>query len=105
MADKYYDKLKHSIRYWLLRRLPTCQQTVEKISQSMERELTLRERIDLKLHLWICAWCQWYLEHLHIIRDAARAKGAESPDLSSAPSPPLSSEARERIKRKLAGES
>ena len=104
MALKAYDKLKHAIRFWLLRKLPTCQQTVEKISQSMERKLTLRERIDLKLHLWICAWCQWYLEHLHLIRDAARAKGAESPDLESR-SPTLSSEARERIKRKLAGES
>lgn len=105
MADNAYDKLKHSIRYWLLRKLPTCQQTVEKISQSMERRLNLRERIDLKLHLWICAWCQWYLEHLQIIRDTARAKGADSPDLNSASAPALSSEARERIERKLAGKS
>lgn len=97
MALKVYDKLKHSIRYFFLRNLPPCQQMVETISQSMERKLTLRESIDLKLHLWICAWCQWYMEHLHIIRDAARAK-AESPDLSG---PTLSSEARERIKRKL----
>jgi len=104
MALKAYDKLKHAIRFWLLRKLPTCQQTVEKISQSMERKLTLRERIDLKLHLWICAWRQWYLEHLQIIREAARAKGAESHDLESM-SPSLSSEARGRIKRKLAGES
>jgi len=103
MALKPYDKLKHAIRYWLLRKLPTCQQTVEKISESMDRELSLRERINLKLHIWICAWCQWYLEHLEIIREAARAKGAESPDLESI-SPTLSSEARERIRRKLAGE-
>jgi hypothetical protein len=104
VASKSYDKLKHAIRYWLLRKLPTCQQTVEKISQSMERKLTLRERIDLKIHIWICAWCQWYLEHLQIIRETARAKGAESSDLEST-SPSLSSEARERIRRKLAGES
>lgn len=104
MALKAYDKLKHAIRYWLLRKLPTCQQTVEKISQSMERKLTLRERIDLKLHIWICAWCQWYLEHLQIIRETARAKGAESSDLESV-SPSLSADARERIRRKLAGES
>ncbi len=104
MPDKAYDKLKHSIRYWLLRRLPTCQQTVEKISQSMELKLSLRERINLKLHLWICAWCQWYMEHLQIIRETARAKGAESLDLNSTRTPSLSSEARERIRSKLAGE-
>src|SRR4029453_17983907 len=101
MALKLYDKMKHSIRYWLLRTLPTCQQTVEKISQSMERSLTLRERIDLKLHLWICAWCQWYVEHLHTIRDAARAKASDSPYPDSGPR--LSSEARERIKQPPTG--
>ena len=103
MALKAYDKLKHSIRYFLLRRLPACQQTVETISQSMERPLTLRESINLKLHLWICAWCQWYLEHLYIIRDVARAN-AEPPDLTTTSGPTLSSEARERIKRNLTGQ-
>jgi hypothetical protein len=94
-----YDKLKHGIRFWLLRRLPTCQETVVTISQSMERSLSLRERIALKLHLWVCTWCQWYLEHLQLIREAARAKAAEIPALNT--SPALSPEARERIKRKL----
>jgi hypothetical protein len=104
MADTAYDKLKHAIRYWLLRKLPTCQQTVEKISLSMDRKLSLRERIDLRLHIWICAWCQWYMEQLDTIRETARAKGAQSPDLDSTSTPALSSEARERIRRKLAGE-
>lgn len=102
MALKAYDKLKHSIRYFLLRRLPACQQIVETISQSMERKLTLRETINLKLHLGICAWCQWYMEHLHLIRDAARAKASESADLPSGPA--LSAEARERIKRRISGQ-
>ena len=99
MALTLYDKLKHAVRYWLLRRLPTCQNTVEMISQSMERSLSLGERFKVKVHLWICAWCQWYLEHLQIIRDAARVKASESPDLSAEPG--LSAEARERIKRNL----
>ncbi|HSS19495.1 MAG TPA: hypothetical protein VLL54_05425 [Pyrinomonadaceae bacterium] len=99
MALKLYDKLKHAVRYWLLRRLPACQQTVETLSQSMERRLTLRERITVKLHLWICAWCQWYFEQLHLIRDAARANVSESSDLNTGPG--LSAEARERIKRNL----
>ena len=97
----FYDKLKHSIRFWLLRQLPTCQQTVAKLSESMEHRLTLSDRVRIKIHLWICAWCQWYFEHLQVIRTAARAKGAESPDL--APRSTLSDEARERIRRKLAG--
>ncbi|HEU4766202.1 MAG TPA: hypothetical protein VFS77_02480 [Pyrinomonadaceae bacterium] len=94
-----YDKLKHSVRYWLLRNLPPCQQTVETISQSMERPLTLSESIKVKLHVWICAWCQWYMEHLQLIRDASRAKAAETPDQMATAT--LSNEARERIRRRL----
>ena len=99
MALKVYDNLKHSIRYYLLRTLPTCQQTVDTISQSMERSLSFKERIKLKLHLWICVWCQWYLEHLHIIRETARAKADDPPDSMSGAG--LSDEARERIRRHL----
>ena len=99
MALKLYDKLKHAVRYWLLRNLPACQQTVETISQSMERPLTLTERVKLKLHLWICVWCQWYLEQLLLIRNASRAQAAKAPDLMT--NATLSNDARERIRRRL----
>lgn len=104
MTIGLYEKIKHEIRYWLLRRLPPCKQTVEVISQSFERSLSLRERVILKLHLWICVWCQWYLEHLEIMRNAMREKGTESPEMEFPSAPTLSSEARERIKRQLTGE-
>ena len=99
MALKLYEKLKHSIRYWLLRNMPACQQTVQTISESMERSLSLQERIKLKLHLWICVWCQWYMEHLHVIRDASRAQASKAPDVIT--SVTLSDEARDRIRRRL----
>ena len=99
MALKLYDKLKHAVRYWLLRTLPTCQQTVETISESMERSLTTGERIKLKLHLWICVWCQWYMEHLQLIRTASRARADKTPDLTTTAT--LSNEARERIRRRI----
>jgi hypothetical protein len=44
------------------------------------------------------------MEHLHIIRDVAHAKAAES-DFTSVSAPTLSSEARERIKRNLTNQS
>ena len=99
MAVRLYEKLKHSVRYWLLRNLPPCQQTVETASQSMERPLKLGEKIKLKLHLWICVWCQWYMEHLQLIRDASRAQGREPAD--RLPGATLSNDARERIRRRL----
>lgn len=99
MATRWYESLKHSIRFWLLRKLPTCKQTVAIISQSFERPLSVRERVLLKLHFWICAWCLWYMENLQLMRNAMR--GAEAKPLDVVPG--LSDDARERIKRRLAG--
>jgi len=67
----------------------------------MERRLSLRERVTVKLHLWICLWCVWYLEHLQLMRDTIRSKASQEPNLESSSLPPLSSEARERIKLSL----
>ena len=99
MALQVYDKLKHAIRFWLLGRLPTCKQTVEVISQSLERPLSLRERMLLKLHLWVCLW---YLEHLQIMKDTMRANAAETAEID--PAVTLPAEARERIKRRLSSQ-
>jgi hypothetical protein len=96
MALKVSDKLRHGIRYWLLPRLPVCHEIVKNISHSMEQRLTLRERFTVRVHLWTCAWCQWYLEHLQLIRYSSRASAYEISDL-----PGLSDQARERIRNKL----
>ena len=103
MAKGLYDKAIHAVRYFLLRRLPTCKQMAPVMSESLERRLTLRERVTLKLHLWVCVWCVWYLENLRTMREALRARGtreAEASDVDSAVK--LSEEARERIRRALA---
>ncbi len=97
----WYDKTKHAVRFWLLRRLPACKQTVELISQSMERPLTLRERVLLKLHLWVCMWCLWYMEHLQMMRDTLRFQENKIDDVDVSPTTRLSDEARERIRRSI----
>lgn len=102
MRTGWYERVKHGIRYFLLRRLPACTHTVELISQSLERSLTWRERIALRLHLWICVWCLWYLEHLQIMRRTMRGKAAQTSELDYPAEFALSAAARERIKRQLA---
>ena len=103
MATGLYDRAIHAVRYFLLRRLPTCKQMAPVRSASLERQLTLRERVTLKLHLWVCVWCVWYLENLRTMRSALRARAAheeETDEVESAVK--LSEEARERIRRALA---
>lgn len=100
METSLYGKAAHAVRYFLLRRLPACKEMVALMSQSMERPLTLRERVLLRLHLWVCAWCVWYLEQLRLLRASLRARDA-APAAATTHAATLSAEARGRIKRSL----
>ena len=103
MGTGLYDRAVHSVRYFLLRRLPTCKQMAPVMSESLERPLRFRERVTLKLHLWVCVWCVWYLENLRTMREALRARGAREEGADEVDSAvKLSEEARERIRRALA---
>ena len=98
MLPGVLNKLRHEIRYWLLRRLPTCEQIVPLLSESLERRLGLRERFLASAHLLTCIWCVWYRDQLRTLRteapsssDAATQTGAHR----------LSTAARDRIRRRL----
>ena len=101
MALGLYQRAVHAVRYWLLRRLPTCKQIAPLMSQSLDRRLSLLERIKLKLHLWICIWCVWYLEHLHVMKDAIELRAAKVEENGNSSGQSLSTEARERLKLAL----
>ena len=102
MALTLYRRATHALRYWLLRRLPTCRQLVPVMSQSLERPLSLRERAAMKIHLWVCIWCVRYLEQLHFMREALRARGQQPADEDAGPEGvSLPAEAHERLRRAL----
>jgi hypothetical protein len=93
-------RFRRKLRRWLLRRLPTCQDLVPLISESLDRELPLRGRLILKLHLFACMRCVRYLRQLLLMRAALRTKAASMFDKDRAELS-MSAEARERITRAL----
>jgi hypothetical protein len=50
------------------------------MSESMERRLRLRESIELKLHLLVCAWCAHYLTQIKFIRRLLREEISDCKD-------------------------
>ena len=104
MARGLVSRATHAARYFLLRRLPACRQMTALMSESLERRLTVRERVTLRLHLWACIWCVWYLEQLQLLRATLR-EHAELTEAEDSAAIQLSLEARERLKRALRGES
>jgi Putative zinc-finger len=101
MAPRLNDKARQTGRYWLLRRLPSCKEIAPVMSQSLDRSLTLRERIRLRLHLLVCVWCDLYLAQLRTMRVCVRACVAQSADDTPTAESALGLAARARLKNAL----
>lgn len=50
----------------------SCFQASQLLSQSLDRPLSWRERLSLKLHLIICEVCTRFAKQLKFMRDAVR---------------------------------
>jgi len=96
-----YKTIRHEIRWFLLHRLPTCERMLPLYSQSLERQLTIRERVVVYLHNLVCVWCQWYVEHLRFLRASAKEQGSVGGAEKLSNSIRLASDARERIRQRL----
>jgi hypothetical protein len=95
MKWQLFKKLRQTCRYWLLHRLPTCEDLLPVMSQQLDRKISIRQRIALNLHLFVCKWCLDYSKQLSFMRDAVRIEANRINENS------LSSEAKERMKRSL----
>jgi len=49
-----------------------CKQASQLISQSLDRRLSLRERLRLHYHTFICEACKRFGQHLHTLRVAIK---------------------------------
>lgn len=78
----------------------TCKDASHLISERQERPLTLRERLGLRLHLMICAYCRLYERQVDLMRRALRELGRRAGQ--DAAGHELTPEARERIRKALA---
>lgn len=76
----------------------TCKQTSVLVSQSLDRRLTWRERLAVRVHLSICVYCRRFMLQLKLIRSRMQAwqdQTAEHGELALSPA------ARERITQQL----
>ena len=83
---------------FIAKHTPKCREMVRILSQSMDEPMPLMMRIKKRVHFLICCWCQRYEEQLRYMRQTARQFPEHAHEASDAE---FSSEARERIKRKL----
>lgn len=73
-----------------------CRQVTRLVSQSMDARLLWHQRLAVRFHLLYCVWCRRYAAHIQFLRKAAR--GLVLKDVSA---PKLSTEAKERMLKRL----
>ena len=78
-----------------------CRDVSKLVSQSMERQLPLRQRIQLRMHLMLCRLCAGFARQTRLLRRAAKQDSERVAADVSTPGATLSEEARERIKAAL----
>ena len=78
-----------------------CKQVSRLLSASMERKLSLWERLGLWFHLSMCKLCRGFSKDLQLLREAARRHAENIENDVDAADAALSTESRDRMKRAL----
>jgi hypothetical protein len=76
-----------------------CKDVSKRVSESMDRSLSLHHRILIKMHLMMCKYCSRFRNQLFVLRDACRLENLHGKDLEDTHD--LSQDARDRLKLSL----
>lgn len=77
---------------------PSCREATRLQSEAMDRPLSLRKRIGLRIHLVLCRWCRRYGKQIGFLRSVAHQHEKHEAIL---PTQTLRPEAKQRIKERL----
>jgi predicted anti-sigma-YlaC factor YlaD len=79
----------------------SCQEITRLVSEGLDRQLSWRERLALRMHLTMCSLCRAYRRQLLGLRHLFREGFREGPPAGVWPEERLSEEAKQRIKQRL----
>jgi len=76
----------------------TCKEASQLVSEQLDRQLSRRERMALRFHLWLCRNCRRFTKQLGFLRSTLR-RGVQEGHLPL--DKPLSPESKKRILERL----
>jgi predicted anti-sigma-YlaC factor YlaD len=101
MKQNTFQRLKTAIISWLARRLSDCKTITPILGESLDRKLSLREKIKIKLHLFTCRACTNYFKEIKFLREAVRASAEKMAQNENSTAAKLGTDAKERLKNAL----
>ncbi|MGD2126009.1 MAG: zf-HC2 domain-containing protein [Desulfobacteraceae bacterium] len=76
-----------------------CKEVTRMVSESLDRELPLHQRVGIRIHLLMCRFCSRYRDQLLLLREAMRLQAIQIEEMDS--SITLPEEAKYRMKEVL----
>ena len=77
----------------------SCKEVSKLVSEGLDRDMTFRERMGVRLHLMMCRGCSRFLKQIRFLRKLAHSFRESAGDDTAFPS--LSPDARKRIQETL----
>jgi len=99
--SKMSTKMNDTMMRVMEKLTPTCQVVAERISDSMERKLTMRERIGVKVHLLGCDLCERYKRQMLSLQELLKQYSLSLEKEENLPDVKLDINAREKISQAL----
>ncbi len=94
--DDNGSMLKNRLASFFTGFIPNCDELTQLASESLDRRLSLKERILIRLHLGMCVLCRRYHRQLRVIHEALK----ENPDnFTEAYQVTLSADRKARLKK------
>jgi hypothetical protein len=83
------------------RLLLECKEISKLVTHSLDEPLTLRQRLRVRWHLFVCVYCRRFQKQVFWIRKILQGKSKPSFEMQELSEAHLSKDARERIKKVL----
>lgn len=63
------QKANYAMMRLMVRVLPSCRDISQLISAGMDRNLPLRKRLSIRLHVSMCKYCRRYEKQMHLLHE------------------------------------
>jgi predicted anti-sigma-YlaC factor YlaD len=93
-----FQKIKQAFILWLARRLPDCKRMTRSLGESLDREMSMLEKLVIKLHLFTCDACRRYLEQIAFTKTAVHEHGERDSEAFKFSAATLSEDSKARLK-------
>ena len=93
------QKANYAMMRLMVRVMPSCRDISQLISAGMDRNLPLRKRLSIRLHVSMCGFCRRYEKQLHLLR---KGVGHYADPDANVIEKSLSTAAKEKLEKALA---